>query len=258
MFCFQCGAVAFQAKADMVSSDVVGYDTVGLLSGGQAKGVGASFFNVNGSDLTLGDLTVTGYDTTEGYAEFEVQVQQLDGFGRTLGGMTYYWADFTDEGVTYKGWFDGDGNNYDTLSLVAGEGLWIYSPSTNFKVQSAGAVPSTDVSVVLRANGQAKMVVNPMPTKLTLGDITVAGYNTDDGYAEFEVQVQQLDGFGRTLGGMTYYWVDFTDEGVAYYGWYDSDGNEYNDLEVAAGEGLWIYSPSTSFSVVFPSPPMNE
>ena len=62
-----------------------------------------------------------------------------------------------------------------------------------------------------------------------------------------------LNGYGR--GGTTYYWYDFTDEdGVAYYGWYGENGEDYNGIELAPDEGLWIYSPSTSFSVEFPSP----
>ena len=249
-------ALCTAAMADgIVSSSVVGYDTLDLLGGGAAKGVGASFFNVDSSDLTLGDLTITGYDAAEGYADFKVQAQQLDGAGRTLNGMTYFWADFQEDGKTYKGWYDEDMNDYNGLALVAGEGIWLYSPSTDFKLQSSGAVPKTAIAVVLREGGAAKMVVNPMPASLTLGDVTVAGYNTSDGYADFKIQAQQLDGAGRTLNGKTYFWADFEEEGKTYYGWYDEDMNDYNStLSIAPGEGLWIYSPSTDFSVVFPSP----
>ena len=246
---YPCAAVAF---GDVVSSDVVGYDTTSLLSGGAAKGVGASFLNVDGSDLTLADVSVTGYDTSEGYADFQVYAQKLDGAGMTLG-TNYCWCDFEEEGETYKGWFDEDMNEYNDEPLVAGEGLWVYSPSTDFKLQSSGAVPKTSVAVVLRAGGAAKMVVNPMPTTLTLGQISVTGYDTTEGYADFQVYAQKLDGAGMTLG-TNYCWCDFEEEGDVYYGWYDEDMNEYNDTEVAAGEGLWIYSPSTDFSVVFPSP----
>ena len=200
-------------------------------------------------------MAITGYDAAAGYAEAEVQAQQLDGFGRTVGGVTYYWYDFTDEGVTYKGWYDENGELYNDLSLVAGEGLWVYSPSTDFKVQSSGAVPKTPVAVALRSGGQAKMVTNPMPATMLLGEISVSGYDSNVGYAEAEIQAQQLDGFGRTLNGMTYYWYDFSEEGVSYYGWYDENGEDYNNaISIGAGEGLWIYSPSTDFSVVFPSP----
>lgn len=241
--------------AQAVESDVVGYDTTSLLSGGQAKGAGLSFLNVDKSDLTLGDLSIIGYDATTGYAEAEIQAQQLDGAGRTVGGVTYYWYDFTEEGVTYKGWFDENGESYNDLSLLPGEGLWIYSPNTAFKTQSSGLVPKSPISVTLRSGGQAKLVSNPMPATFKLGQITVSGYDVNSGYAEAEIQAQQLDGAGRTLNGMTYYWYDFTEEGVTYYGWYDENGEDYNEqISIGAGESLWIYSPSTAFSVVFPSP----
>ena len=250
--------MAFQAKADgVVSSDVVGYAGAALRGGGQAAGVGGAFLNVDKSDLTLGDLTVIGYDAEEGYADFDVQAKQLDGHGK--GGTTYYWVDFTDpdEGATYKGWFGESGEDYNDLVLVPGEGLWVYSPSTSFKVQSAGAVPQTPIAVTLRGGGQAKMVSNPMPATLTLGDIAVTGYDADEGYADFDIQAKKLNGYG--VGGTTYYWADFEEDGVTYFGWYDDDFNDVNDsVEVTAGEGLWIYSPSTSFSVVFPSPLVNE
>ena len=242
-----CGAVAF---GDVVSSDVVGYDQTALRGGGQAAGAGASFLNVDGSELTLGDIAAVGYDTTEGYADFEVVAKKLDGAGR--GGIAYSWCDFEEEGETYKGWFDADMNEYNDEPLAPGEGLWVYSPSTSFKIQSSGAVPKSSISVALRGGGQAKMVANPMPATLTLGQITVSGYDPDDGYADFEIIAKKLDGAGR--GGTAYSWCDFEEEGETYYGWYDADMNEYNDVEVAAGEGLWIYSPSTAFSVVFPSP----
>ncbi len=152
----------------------------------------------------------------------------------------------------YYGWYDEDMNEYNDLALVPGEGLWVYSPSTDFQIQSAGAVPSTSIAVALRGGNQAKLVVNPMPTTITLGDVKVDGYAKADGYADFEIQAKQLDGYGR--GGTTYFWSDFEEEGDVYYGWYDEDMNDYNDVEVAAGDSLWIYSPSTDYSVVFPTP----
>ncbi len=238
------------AFGDVVSSDVVGYDTFGLRGSGAAIGVGASFLPVGDEGLTLGDLAVTGYDAADGYADFQIQAKQLDGAGR--GGTTYYWCDFEEDGDVYKGWYDEDMNEYNNLELAPGEGLWVYSPSTDFKVQSSGAVPKTSISVTLRGSGAAKMVANPMPTTLTLGQVTIDGYDSSDGYADFQIQAKKLDGAGR--GGTTYYFCDFEEDGDVYFGWYDEDMNDYNDVEVAAGEGLWIYSPSTDFSVVFPSP----
>ncbi len=232
------------------SANVVGYDTLALRGGGQAKGAGASFLTVNGDAITLGDIKIAGYDTTEGYADFQVIAKQLDGAGR--GGTTYSWCDFEEEGETYLGWYDDDMNCYNDLELVAGEGLWVYSPSTDFNIVSSGAVPTSDIAVALRGGGQAKMVANPMPATVTLGQITVTGYDTTEGYADFQIIAKKLDGAGR--GGTAYSWCDFEEEGETYYGWYDDDMNEYNDVEVVPGEGLWIYSPSTDFAVVFPTP----
>ncbi len=234
------------AFGDVVSSDVVGYDQFGLRGNGQAIGAGASFLNVDGSAVTLQNIGITGY--TGSYADAEVQAKTLDGFGR--GGTTYIWYDFTEEGETYLGWFGENGEDYNDVAVTPGDGLWVYSPNAAFKLQSSGVVSKEPISVSLRGNGQAKMVANPMPATLTLGDISVAGYTGS--YAEAEIQAKKLDGFGR--GGTTYIWYDFTEEGETYYGWYGENGEDYNDVEVSAGEGLWIYSPSTSYSVVFPSP----
>lgn len=143
-------------------------------------------------------------------------------------------------------------NSYNDLALDPGEGLWVYSPSTDMKVLSSGQVSPTDISVSLRGSGAAKMVVNPMPITLTFGDISIVGYDPEDGYADFDVVAKKLDGAGR--GGIAYYWCDFEEDGETYCGWFDEDMNDYNSEEVEAGEGLWIYSPSTDFSVVFPSP----
>ena len=215
--------------------------------------MGASFLNVDNSDLTLGDLKITGYGS-EGYADGKIYAKQLNGFG--VGGTTYFWFDIVDEEVgTLYGWYDNEGVKcYNDEPLSQGEGLWIYSPSTDIKVQSAGSVPKDAISVVLRGSGQAKMVANPMPTTLTLGQISVVGYAAADGYADGKIYGKKLNGFG--VGTTTYFWFDVDDEEVGtLYGWYDNEGVEsFNKVTVDAGEGLWIYSPSTDFSVVFPSP----
>lgn len=232
----------------MESANVVGYNNFGLRSDGAAIGVGSCFYNVDNTELTLGDLTVTGY--TGEYMDFQVQAKELDGAGR--GGTTYYWVDATVDGEKFYGWYNDDGSVcYNDLDLIPGEGLWVYSPSADFKVQSAGSVPESSITVTLRGNGAAKMVTNPMPSAMNLGDVEIKGYSGD--YMDFQIQAKKLDGAGR--GGTTYYWVDATVEGQTFYGWYNDDGSvDYNDVDVAAGEGLWIYSPSTSLYVEFPSP----
>ena len=232
------------------SANVEGYNGADLRGGSQAAGVGASFVNVDDTDLTLGNLKVVGYKAEDGYADFEVVAKKLDGYG--VGGTSYFWCDFEEEGETYYGWYDADMNDYNGEDVVIGEGLWVYSPDASFKLQSSGAVPSSDIAVALRGGSQAKLVANPMPTTLALADISITGYASEDGYGSFEIVAKKLDGYG--VGGTSYFWCDFEEEGETYYGWYDEDMNDYNDVELAAGESLWIYSPSTDFSVVFPAP----
>ena len=182
-----------------------------------------------------------------------IYAKKLDGFG--IGGTTYYWFDINDEEIgELYGWYDDEGGVcYNDVELDLGEGIWLYSPSEDMKLQSAGQVPSSDVAVALRGNSLAKMVANPMPVTLTLGDISVTGYG-EDGYVDGMIYAKKLDGFG--IGGTSYYWFDINDEEIGeLYGWYDDEGGtDYNSVDVIPGEGLWIYSPSDALSVIFPSP----
>ena len=119
---------------------VVGYDQTGLHENGGAKGVGASFVRVDGNDLTLGDLSVTGYGKT--YDAWGVYAQKL-----TPGGATdsedFYWCDYLDEFEGYlKGWYNESCESRNDIPLVPGEGLWIFSDSTDNKVVSSGQVPT--------------------------------------------------------------------------------------------------------------------
>lgn len=226
------------------SANIVGYNNSELPSIG-AKGMGASFVPVNGGSLKLGDLKVSGYG--DEYADFQIQAQQLDTAGRS--GTTYYWCDFEEEGETYVGWFDEDMNNFSDLELTLGVGLWIFGNDASLALQSAGSVANSDIAVTLGDVG-AMMIVNPMPCTLTLGEISVTGYGEE--YADFQIQAQKLDSAGRS--GTTYYWCDFEEEGETYVGWFDEDMNDYNDVELAAGEGIWVYSNDNSLQMVFPTP----
>ena len=244
----------------------MGYNQAGLRSGNQAKGVGNMFLNIDNSTLTLGDIIVTGYGAGEG-GETGVYCQFLDGYGRTIDNMSYYWYDdgVKGEGTEcedwWYGWYNSDSDvAYNDVILPAGEGVWMYSPSTDYSIQGAGLVANAPIAVSLRSGNQAKMVVNPMPATLTFADMWISGYAEGTG-GETGVYCQFLDGYGRTIDNMSYYWYDdgVKDEGAEcedwWYGWYNSDSDvSYNDVEIPAGTGVWMYSPSTSYSVNFKSP----
>ena len=96
------------------------------------------------------------------------------------------------------------------------------------------------------------MVSNPTPVAVDLTNITVTGYDEEEGTAE-EVSVQTLD----KDGGMVklYFWYDAVDGDDVYYGWLDADSGDFievGDVEVGAGEALWVDAPSTDFKIVLP------
>ena len=229
------------------SANVVGYDTKALQGGFTAAG--ASFVNVSDGSIKLGDLKVTGYGD-EGYADNMIIVQTLTSNGKTKD--KYYWADYTEEGETWFGWYNSDWDAcYNDVPLAPGEGLWIQSPSSEISIQNAGSVPNEDLPVNLVAGG-FKLIANPMPASIDLGLISVSGYG--DEYADNMIVAQTLTTNGKA--DAKYYWVDYSEEGETWYGWYNTEWDiDYNAEPLAAGAGLWVQAPEGSvLTITFPSP----
>ena len=167
------------------------------------------------------------------------------------GGMTYFWYDIVDGSDVLYGWFDGNDEPVEdgVVTFATGEGLWVNAPSGDYNLQSAGKVPTTGIAVTLRSGN--KVAVNNTPVTIDLNDVSVSGYNTEDG-CEGDVNLQILDATG--MGGMTYFWYDIEDGSDVLFGWYDGNDEpvEDNTVLVGAGEGLWVNAPSTAYSIVFP------
>ena len=227
---------------------IVGYSNGDLREG--FKAAGAQFVPVSGTTIDLTEITVTGYDKEEGTAE-QVSVQTLDKNGSRVN--FYYWYDAVDGSDVYYGWLDADSGEFiksGDVTIAVGDGLWVDAPSSDFKLQSAGQVMSASAAVTLREG--FKMVGNPTPVAVDLTDITVTGYNEEEGTAE-QVSVQTLDKNGSRVN--FYYWYDAVDGSDVYYGWLDADSGEFieeGDVEVGAGEALWVDAPSTDFTLVLP------
>ena len=242
----------------------VGYDQVGLPDGGNAMGVGNMFLRVGDETTTLGDLKITGYNKAQG-AGGVLYCQLLDGAGRSKG-IDYWWYEDGvkgdgDEAVDWwYGWYDANAEiPYNDVELLPGDGVWIFSTSTDFKVQGAGEVPPGPVQIALPNGGNAKLVINPMPCDLTFGDMWIDGYSKEQG-AGGVLYCQLLDGAGRSKG-TDYWWYDDGvkgdgDEAVDWwYGWYDANAEiPYNSLPLPAGTGVWMFSTSTDFTANFKSP----
>ena len=203
---------------------------------------GAAFVPVTGATFDLTDLTVTGYDTDQG-TDSEMYIQTLDEYGRTV--ATYSWVDDAD---TIKGWFNEDGDEVAVgdVTFQAGEGLWTSCDFDGFGLQSAGAVPTSDVAVILQEYGLS--IANPTPVTVDLTDCVITGYDTDQG-TDSEMYIQTLDEYGRTVA--TYSWVDDAD---SICGWFNEDGDEIavGDVTVAPGAGLWTSCDFDGFNFVWP------
>ena len=225
------------------SANVVGYASANLQQG--SKGAGLTFAGIT-TATKLGDLTIVGYDASTGYSDAEIFCSKLDPAGGSL--TTYFWYDYEDEGVRYRGWFDEEGNEGNDVELALGEGLWIGAPNSTFSTQSAGQVAEGDISVKLRQG--STLCPNPTPVTLPLNSVTITGYDPSEGYSSAEVFCSKLDAAGGSL--TTYFWYDFEDEGTVYYGWYDEEGNEA-DITLSPAESIWVGAPNSTFSVVFPS-----
>ena len=224
---------------------MVGYSEVGLRFG--SKGAGACFVNIDGQPMNLQDIKVTGYDKSAGYEDAEVTVQTLDAAGRTI--ETYTWYDVPGD---FTGWLDSSDNYVEDMTVAPGEGLYAGAPNSDFALQSAGQVVTSDTSVVLRFG--SKHVVNPTPVAINLNDVNedgkflrVIGYDEEIGYEDAEVTVQTLDAAGRTIE--TYTWYDVPGD---FFGWLDSSDNYVEDVTIAPGESVYAGAPRNSFSLVLP------
>ena len=88
--------------------------------------------------------------------------------------------------------------------------------------------------------------------KIDLNQITVVGYNKEDG-SEDEVNIQLLDSRGAMVTGSNYYWIDIVDGEDVYYGWMNGDGDIIEDgvATFSAGEALWIAAPSVDYKFMY-------
>ena len=215
-----------------------------------------TFLSVNSeTGCTLADLTVTGYDPA-------VEVDEDEWEGGCSGGdfvlnfltssgtieSRYYWID---DGETGPGWFASNGGKAITggaasIVIPAGQGAWIRGGG--MKLQTAGAVNTSDVAKKTNSSGNTA-AGNCMPINLTLGQLTVTGYDP-------AVEVDEDEWEGGCSGGdfvlnfltssgtiaARYYWID---DGETGPGWYATNGGkaiEGGPTSVAfdAGQGVWI------------------
>jgi hypothetical protein len=126
-------------------------DTYGLQSAGQvittptSKTLGSDgAFVMVANPLPVGidlqEITVGGYDV-EAPFEGSIEVQFLDTIGRTL--TSYTWFDLPadpeePDSVAFYGWYDGDFNLAEKVTIEAGSALWTSSDSSTYSLVFPG------------------------------------------------------------------------------------------------------------------------
>ena len=217
--------------------------------------------NVSGGtdQLRLSDLVVTGYNTDDGaWGELKRTVLNNAGMAdedENGNKMNYYWYDNPD---VPAGWYDGNGEvKWDAENIIfdAGQAFWIQGEGLT--VQGSGAVNFAPVSVETNAGGNTP-IANPYPVAITLADISVSGYNTDDGaWGELKMTVLNNAGMADTDADgnkMNYYWYDNPDVEA---GWYDGNGEvKWPDTtSFPAGQGFWIQGEGLVVEFTNPAAP---
>lgn len=219
-----------------------------------------TFLSVNSTTgCTLADLTVTGYDEPVlvdpaegewegGCAGGEFVLNFLTSSGTYE--ARYYWID---DGETGPGWYANAGGaaisgGAASVSIVAGQGAWVLG--RGMKLQTAGTVNGNDVAKKMNSSGYTASG-NSMPINLTLGKLTVTGYNEPElidpdegawegGCAGGEFVLNFLTSSGTYAA--RYYWID---DGETGPGWYANAGGSpipggATSVEFNAGQGVWV------------------
>jgi hypothetical protein len=185
----------------------------------------------------------------------------------------YAFADFSDDCVTWNGgtWYDASTGSVvtteDDVLLVAGDGLWFDTPALEggeaFYLQSAGAVLNGAHGFRLNAGGKIG-ACNMMPQGTTLTQIEIQGYENSEYYLsnlEFGLSMQSLASNGMPLAEYAY--TDLSDDcetwncGVWYNAATGTEVTNEEDVEIGAGEGFWVDTPTLEdceeFIMVFPA-----
>ena len=206
---------------------------------------------------TLADLTVTGYDAPTWNEDDEEYEGGCSGGDFILNFLTssgtyearYYWID---DGETGPGWYASAGGaaisgGASSVAIPVGQGAWILG--RGMTLQCAGQVNSSDVAKKTSSAGYTA-VGNSMPINLTLGRLTVTGYDPATWNEDDEEYEGVCSGGDFILNFLTssgsyqarYYWID---DGETGPGWYASAGGAAisggaTTVEFNAGKGAWV------------------
>ena len=211
--------MAFQAKSDIVASEVVGYAQKNMNIGGFTMN-GASFIGINETQgIRLTAMTPNGYENNQDLIDGEgtsgeFNIQTLTKVGKTS--KTYIWVrsyDADNEKWNNDGhWQIGSttvvpGDENDVL-FKAGQGLWTAAPdwaeddNAAYTFTDSGKVSTNDVKFVFNIGGFTPCA-NPFPVGVRLSSLIPVGYENNQDLIDGEgtsgeFNIQLLTKVGKT------------------------------------------------------------
>jgi len=224
---FAACALAGLVNAQVESVNIVGYTTKALTANTKAI-TGAQFVEVGGGTaLSLSSIKLVNVPADGG-----ASIKWWN--GSAYEGATWLEIGFDPDN---PGW--GDANTFEavTHTFAPGEGFWIVVPGgvTDPAVLQAGEVSlSTQATYnfALEANKKS-LIVNPLPTALTLADITLVNVPADGG-----ASIKWWN--GSAYEGATWLEIGFDPDNP---GWGDANTFEAVTHTFGADEGFWVVLP---------------
>ncbi len=276
--------MAFQAKSDVVSSDIVGYANDGLTQG-EWKPVCAQFktVTVDQEDMTLSALVPGGgWVANTDYIkvlkasaalDFEAVYVDYDKLGSRA--KTAALKANPNFATNPTGWFKKSGSgadytqNLDDFSLPYGSAVLAMTSGTGGYITTSGQVVESESGTLTFAltQGEWKFVGNCTPNALTLKDFVPGGgwvANTDyvkffksTAALDFEAVYVDYDKLGsRAKTAALKANPDFANNPT---GWFKKSGSgadytqNVSDTEIPAGSGFLAMSSGTEATISLPS-----
>ena len=246
------------------SANVVGYQNENM--GSKRSIFLNTFTSVDGSTMTLGDISANSFDDSEGeaydvfdwtgFVPFSDFIQTMNTSGKFTGKFTYVPDGYVNENTA--GWYAYADTSCvtpasnTTLSfthgfvLVTGDGNGGLAPSLTF----AGQVKADDTVVPVASSSM--LSGNCSPVNITLGNITANSFDDSEGeeydvfdwtgFVPFSDFIQVMSDAGKFIGKYTYVPAGYKNGNVA--GWYEYTDTEFttcvNSTTIKAGQAFVV------------------
>ena len=244
--------------AEVVSSNIVGYEKVNLVTGFNM--VGIQFVDVGTraakdlSSATQLDSSMSGFDEDGNYAS-KIQIWNGTKYS-TFGWSGTSGTDYLEDSSLDNKWLNADYEETDDV-MDKGSAAWIIAEKAGTMTVS-GEVPSED-SVEIDLVAGFNMVANPYPGTVKVADFgvldaTFAGFDEDGNYAS-KIQVWNGTKYS-TFGWSGTSGTDYLEDSSLDNKWLNADYEETDDT-VDFGHGVWVIAEKAG-KITFTSPTKGE